>query len=453
MTVPSRGLQRLQLVLGALGLGAGAVLGAALANSPPARQAGIPFASYHWAMLATALGLGLWGAVTIAARRRAGMLQANLALLSLALVAPLLGEAALRAGIALGVPAVRDPRLYASPWGDDDHFKLRALWGLDAAAEQGGDGAAEDAGAHEPDPLLGWIPRRTEGNPLGLMMAPGYPADPGPRPVLFFGDSFVAGAQLDFDDKIPQQLGRLLPGRTVLNYGVGGYGLDQIVLRFQVEHARFRDPTVLLGVLTTDIDRCVLTFRNAAKPWFRLEDGRLVLHGVPVEADPAAFLRAHPPRIRSYLGAALLRGLRYVQARGRILDADGRRAEKEALARALVAEAVREARAAGLELHFVVFSGETGGGWRKAVLLEAAAATGHPAVDAEAVWRAALPPGEAYSPYWFHPANKHPNQRAAATLARALAEHLHDAAPRAGALAAAPRAGSPLRRERVSSAR
>lgn len=49
-------------------------------------------------------------------------------------------------------------------------------------------------------------------------------------PILAVGDSFTSGENVGDLDSWPAQLQRLT-GHTVLNGGVSGYGLDQIVLR------------------------------------------------------------------------------------------------------------------------------------------------------------------------------------------------------------------------------
>ena len=83
-------------------------------------------------------------------------------------------------------------------------------------------------------------------------------------------------------DKIPQQLQSLLPDKTVYNFGVAGYGLDQIYLRFKQSHDHFKKPVVIIGILTVDMDRCVMKNRSRPKPYFLIKENELVLSGVPV---------------------------------------------------------------------------------------------------------------------------------------------------------------------------
>ena len=46
----------------------------------------------------------------------------------------------------------------------------------------------------------------------------------------------------------------------MLNFGVGGYGLDQALLRFSAESAAFHPQVVLIGVIADDVLRGVNVF-------------------------------------------------------------------------------------------------------------------------------------------------------------------------------------------------
>lgn len=58
---------------------------------------------------------------------------------------------------------------------------------------------------------------------------------PGTRRVLAFGDSFTFGSGVDDADRFTEVAERRLPGVEILNMGVPGYGLDQILLSFLVQ--------------------------------------------------------------------------------------------------------------------------------------------------------------------------------------------------------------------------
>jgi hypothetical protein len=100
--------------------------------------------------------------------------------------------------------------------------------------------------------------------------------------VLVLGDSFAFGDEVDDSDTWPAQLEQRL-GRPVLNGGVFGYGLDQIVLRGEQllgGVARSAD-AVILALLPEDVLRCEFSYRYAWKPYFTLDGRDLALHNVP----------------------------------------------------------------------------------------------------------------------------------------------------------------------------
>jgi hypothetical protein len=107
----------------------------------------------------------------------------------------------------------------------------------------------------------------------------GGPPGGGPT-ILTMGDSFVFGDEVEDRATWPAALERRLD-RRVLNGGVFGYGLDQIVLRAEELLDRHPVDTLLVSVIPDDVVRCEYAFRFAHKPWFDVEGGALVLHNVP----------------------------------------------------------------------------------------------------------------------------------------------------------------------------
>ncbi|MFQ5515605.1 MAG: hypothetical protein ACE5FG_14410 [Myxococcota bacterium] len=307
----------------------------------------------------------VWGCVTMRSRDRKGVLFANLALLMLGIAAPPLLEGLLRLGIAFGPEFFRQPSLYAHPHSDVEYFKLEATWHPSSREHP----RAANLPELKRDARLGWSYPRTPTNPLGVLASIPYELGGEGRPVLFYGDSYVEnGAQLE--DKIPQLLDAELAELRVYNYGVRGYGLDQIYLRFLESHRLFRNPLILFGVFVEDLDRCLLDFRNAPKPFFRVENEELILSGMPLAPSVEAYLRAHPPRTRSYFLAALVRGVRYFRAGGSSFRDPYRRKEMEAIGAKILGAAVRESRRWNLSMVFVLFSPRSGGGWRREFFLE-----------------------------------------------------------------------------------
>lgn len=141
------------------------------------------------------------------------------------------------------------------------------------------------------DPVLGWpSPDDFGGNRYDVSGArpnPAFPL-PGHACVSVYGDSFTYGSGVPDEVAWANQLSRLL-GCRVANYGVGGYGSDQAVLRFE-HNLGDEAPVVILGHLSENIMRNVNQYRHliaagdplSLKPRFTLNtDGELRL--VPLQ--------------------------------------------------------------------------------------------------------------------------------------------------------------------------
>ena len=242
-------------------------------------------------------------------------------------------------------------------------------------------------------------------------------------PVLFLGDSFVEGLGPP-ERRLPAQLDRLLPGHDVLNYGVGGFGLDQILLQYREVRDQHPGATVLLGVLTGDLDRSVLRVRTGPKPYFRLARGQLELHGVPVPADGRAWLAAHPPELSSYFWAWLRRRLHVAAAGGDPLAVAHRREEKQRLNARILEALVGECRARGAPLAAVVFCslGELDRvRWRERFLLEQLGRLAVPVLNSkEVLAAAAAAQGRAVRDF-YDPEHQHLTAEGNRVVAAALA--------------------------------
>lgn len=117
--------------------------------------------------------------------------------------------------------------------------------------------------------------------------------------IATFGDSFTHGDGVANAETWQVTLEAALPGSEVLNFGVGGFGLDQALLRYREEGTAYRADVVLIGYLTENINRHVnvyrpfyspKTFQPLTKPRFAIEgDG---LHLLPNPLQPLAAYRA-----------------------------------------------------------------------------------------------------------------------------------------------------------------
>lgn len=181
---------------------------------------------------------------------------------------------------------LRDANLYADSFNEADHWKLYTLFG------------GEYRPPEDPHPLLGW---------RGAFKAKSLLHDDArsvgaKRPVLLYGDSY---AQCMPEVRCFQDLLNTdtLFNREhhLLNYGVGGYGVDQITLLFEQTYLRYDRPFVVFSLMVSDMDRSPLDWRTGQKPWFALDGDGLRLQGVPIDPDPDHYLATHPVTIGSYL--------------------------------------------------------------------------------------------------------------------------------------------------------
>ena len=157
--------------------------------------------------------------------------------------------------------------------------------------------------------------------------------------ILVLGDSFTFGEDVGDEDTYSAQLERLMPGTEVINLGVHGYGHDQMLVYLREEGIRYHPDVVVLGFLTGDMERNVLSFRDYAKPRFVLDGGTLSLRGSPV---PSPAEMASAERWRSKCGDLLaMLWLRYRWKSGAISE------ETRALTLAILDEMKATIEAAG----------------------------------------------------------------------------------------------------------
>lgn len=153
----------------------------------------------------------------------------------------------------------------------------------------------------ELDSELGWRYRAGFKNGVTRISAQGlrsrrlYARKPveGVLRVAAFGDSFVYGNEVGDADAWAAQVERLDPTIEVLNYGVGGYGDDQALLRYLDEGDDLEPDLVILGFMPDDLGRLVNVYRRfrsereyaLVKPRYVLgKAGDLVLLPPPLQA-------------------------------------------------------------------------------------------------------------------------------------------------------------------------
>ncbi|MBS0524106.1 MAG: SGNH/GDSL hydrolase family protein [Proteobacteria bacterium] len=171
------------------------------------------------------------------------------------------------------------------------------------------------------DPRLGFVPRPDYYWYHGMAHYDAHsdrltPAPPGMAlaepPVLVLGDSFAHGDEIDDSETWPTRLQPLIH-RRVVNAAMSGYGIDQMVLRGEIEAAREKPAAIVLSFIADDVRRMEMKrVWGAEKPWFTLVDGQLVERNVPVppSPDPATTLDLwHTMLGRSVLVETVLKSL------------------------------------------------------------------------------------------------------------------------------------------------
>ncbi|MFA5156668.1 MAG: SGNH/GDSL hydrolase family protein [Candidatus Omnitrophota bacterium] len=146
------------------------------------------------------------------------------------------------------------------------------------------------------DPLRGWALRpdlrglvvsyteviNTNSKGIRGIVEYDYEKPEGKKRILVLGDSFTFGVGVKDNETYPYFLQEMLPGAEVINFGVPGYGHDQMLIYLKEEGIKYKPDIVILGFLTGDMPRNIWAFIDYAKPNFKVINGRLTLMNSPV---------------------------------------------------------------------------------------------------------------------------------------------------------------------------
>lgn len=245
-----------------------------------------------------------------------------------------------------------------------------------------------------PDAELGWVRKPDvrvpchETTALATRGTHDYP--PAGRRILFFGDSFVESAACS-NDTLPAKIERRT-GVDTLDYGIGGYGLDQIALYLErVAPTCDRDDCLfLVGLIPNDLERVLLKVRTAAKPYFTIDGDRLVVHADHLHPATPDDAFARPPA-RSYLWDFVRGRLGHpVYAAYLARTEDARREAEEALSRKLVERLAALAEHRRFRLAFVLLP-QPGVAFDRS-FVDALVSAGMPTMDVQGCLRASRRP-------------------------------------------------------------
>lgn len=196
----------------------------------------------------------------------------------------------------------------------------------------------------------GRVPFKVSINAQGIRGQQAYELTPAPsvQRIVMVGDSVTFGEEVDDHQTIPSHLQRALPGSEVLNFGVHGYGMGQMVLRLERDALPFKPRRALLVLyLPSNVLRIIKETQVHNKPVFYLKKGgELALRNVPVpEASRQPWL------FRRSFAAAYLFGRPKQYAKIKHVQSYNR------LALALVKRASDACKRAGTELTVVALHG------------------------------------------------------------------------------------------------
>jgi hypothetical protein len=197
----------------------------------------------------------------------------------------------------------------AASWVVVRHVATRVFYGRHVPYDHAEDQAKRD-------PVVGWPHpewfNSEQWDEVGARPSPGFPDRAATPPgIAFYGDSFTYSDEVDDEHAWPETIARRI-GRRVDNFGVGGYGAGQSLLRFLHNGDVDTAPVVVLCHSTVDVlrqltqnfrhvhgdaaDESLLTF----KPRYVLDErGELELVPLPTVApedyerfadDPGSFL-------------------------------------------------------------------------------------------------------------------------------------------------------------------
>jgi len=217
-----------------------------------------------------------------------------------------------------------------------------------------------------------------------------------------------------------------------LNYGVGGYGVEQIFLLYQKTIGQYTNPYVILSVFTEDLDRSVPSVRTGQKPIYRLVNDRLVLSGVPIDSSFDSFLSDHPPEIRSYLFQMYVRNAwppwRLKNYLFRAAALSDMKEKIEAINRRILLEIMRDLRTRQLNYVFLIFHPKwaltANDGWRDAFLANLFHSNKAPYLTSKPLLQRKAEQSRARYDDYYMAVDGHLNTRGNKVIAEAIRNHI-----------------------------
>ena len=108
--------------------------------------------------------------------------------------------------------------------------------------------------------------------------------------IALFGNSFMFSEEVDYDASLQNHMQKQIEKHEqVISFGVPGYGVDQAVLRYELEAEEWNPDTVILAFIRDDIHRALNVYAGLksawgipfSKPRFLEKNSEWNLHNVP----------------------------------------------------------------------------------------------------------------------------------------------------------------------------
>jgi hypothetical protein len=113
--------------------------------------------------------------------------------------------------------------------------------------------------------------------------------------ILLFGDSFTFGSGVEVEERISNRLEKTFDNVEIMNFGVGSTGVDRQYLIYQYLGKKYDSDILMINPYLNNIARCTGTYYiyqdrggkmiKKPKPYYKIENGQLVLHNVPVPRE------------------------------------------------------------------------------------------------------------------------------------------------------------------------
>ncbi len=135
-------------------------------------------------------------------------------------------------------------------------------------------------------------PKEYRSNSQGFRSSSDFDAGDRRYKIAFVGDSFTFGTGVWNEETFPALIEKGAPDRVSWNFGMPGFGVDQVWLSARYQALPLKPDLLVVGLINADFDRSLAPFRRTegfAKPTFKLVNGQLIQR--TTEQPPNAVMR------------------------------------------------------------------------------------------------------------------------------------------------------------------